>query len=339
MKNSYTPIKEIIFKVINYIGVNDLFRYLNKSKDLCLMYHGIVPDDYPIESWLLVKESNFRKQLEYIKKHWEVVHIEAYMKSEFNTYRPKAILTFDDGYQNTYSVVYPILKDLNLPCTLYVITDFIGTNDLFWFDKVIYALQKKSIRSLDLSKLCYELDKYNFDDIGKKRWRRIKTILTRIKKLGPEKVEEVAQKIFESVNPDTLQLNLLMPLTKLQIIEMAKTGLVEIGTHTAHHEILTDLTIEQAEQTIIRSMETVNKIIGKYPTHFCYPNGNYSEEILELIKRFNFDSAMSVRNDFINPKNFKKYEIPRISVGVFDSIHLFKAKVSGFRFFLRNIVD
>ncbi len=303
------------------------------------MYHGIVPDDYPIESWLLVKDSNFRKQLEYIKKHWEVVHIEAYMMGEFNTSRPKAILTFDDGYQNTYSVAYPILKDLNLPCTVYVITDFIDTNDLFWFDKVIYALQKKFIRSLNWSELCYGLDNYKFDDIGKKRWRGIETILERIKKLGTEKVEEVAQTIFESVNPDTTQLNLLMPLTKLQIIEMARSGLVEIGTHTAHHEILTDLTIKQAEHTIIRSMETVNEIIGKYPTHFCYPNGNYSEEILELIKRFNFDSAMSVRNDFINPKNFKKYEISRISVCAFDSIHFFKAKVSGFRFFLRDIVD
>lgn len=333
------PKKEKIFKAVNYIGVNDLFRYLNKSKDLCLMYHGIVPDDYPIESWLLVKDGNFRKQLEYLKKHWEVVHIEAYMMGEFNTSKPKAILTFDDGYQNTYSVAYPILKELNLPCTVYVITDFIDTNELFWFDKVIYALQKKPIKSLRCSELCYGLDNYKFDDIGIRRWRGIETILERMKTLGPEKVEEVAQTIFESVSPDTTQLNLLMPLTKLQIIKMDRSGLVEIGTHTAHHEILTNLTIEQVEQTITISMETLNKIMGKYPTHFCYPNGDYSEEILELIKRFNFDSAMSIRNDFINPKTFKKYEIPRIPVSAFESIYAFKANVTGFRFFLRNMMN
>ena len=329
-------IRKNIFSVINLLGINSFFRFVNKTRDLCLMYHGIVPDDYPIESWLLVKDGQFRKQLEYLKQYWEVVHIDAFIKGDFQTSKPKAIITFDDGYQSNYSVAYPILKELNLPATIYVVTDFIGSKELFWFDKVIYSIQHNELTSLDLSTVHHDLSKYSFSSTGKRRWNDIETVLTSIKALGPAKAEDVAQHIFESISPDAKDINFLLSLTKTQIIEMFKSGFIEIGAHTAHHEILTDLILTEAEQTITRSMETINKIIGKVPTHFSYPNGNYSEKVLALMSRYNFASAMTVRNDFINPRNFLKYEIPRIPIGSFDSISLFKSKVSGLKIFLRG---
>lgn len=39
-------------------------------------------------------------------------------------------LTFDDAYQSFYDVVFPTLKERNIPATLFVITDYVGrTND------------------------------------------------------------------------------------------------------------------------------------------------------------------------------------------------------------------
>ena len=327
-------IKENILKLIDMLGINAFYRFINRSKDVCLMYHGIVPDNYPIESWLLVKEMQFKRQMDYLKKYWEVINIDSYIMGEFQTLKPKAIVTFDDGYQNNYTIAYPILKKLNIPATIYIVTDFIDRNELLWFDKVIYTIQRNALTSIDLSGHFNGLGKYHFSKDRKERWQGIEVLLTDIKKFGTTKVEEVAQTIFESVYPDTFHMSFFMPLTKQQVIEMAQSSIVEIGVHTAHHEILTDLTIAQAEMTISRSIEVVNEIIGKDPTHFCYPNGCYSERILALMQQFNFASAVTVINDFIDPKNFQKYEIPRIPVGAFDSINLFKAKVSGLQLFL-----
>jgi peptidoglycan/xylan/chitin deacetylase (PgdA/CDA1 family) len=330
-------IRKNLFSIINLFGINAFFRLVNKSKDICLMYHGIVPDDYPIESWLLVKASQFKKQMKYLKQYWEIVHLETYMSKKFHTTKPKAIITFDDGYQNNYSVAYPILRELNLPATIYVVTDFIDSKDLFWFDKVIYSIQKNRLTSLDLMTVHHGLKNYSFSSIRKQRWDDIETVLTNIKALGPEEAEEIAQFILEFVNPDSKHLNFIMPLTRKQIIEMSKSGLIEIGAHTTHHEILTALPLSKAEQTITRSMDAINEILGKYPTHFCYPNGNYSGKILALMQRYNFASAMTVRNDFINPRNFINHEIPRLPIGSFDSINFFKSQVSGLDGFVKKI--
>jgi peptidoglycan/xylan/chitin deacetylase (PgdA/CDA1 family) len=167
---------------------------------------------------------------------------------------------------------------------------------------------------------------------------RIRAVLERVKELGPEKVEQVAQKIFESTKPITTELEPLFPLNEREIQELANSGLVEIGAHTAHHEILTNITKKQAKQSIIKSITTLNEITGKYPRHFCYPNGDYSDEIIRLLSRLDIYSAVTVKNGFIEPKTTNRYELPRIPIAHFDSIYSFKAKLSGLSLFISNLL-
>lgn len=44
-----------------------------------------------------------------------------------STLEPAVMLMFDDGYLNTYTKVFPILRAKNIPATLYAVTSFIGT--------------------------------------------------------------------------------------------------------------------------------------------------------------------------------------------------------------------
>ncbi len=38
-------------------------------------------------------------------------------------------VTFDDGYRDNFSVAYPVLRDLGIPFTIFVVTDFIRSGD------------------------------------------------------------------------------------------------------------------------------------------------------------------------------------------------------------------
>ena len=329
--------KDIIFEIFNYLGVNYFSRLLNKSKDICLMYHGVVPDNYPIESWLLVKESQFINQLKYLKSFWEIVSLDSYLKGRFISSRPKAIITFDDGYRNNYNVAFPILQELNIPAMIYIVTDFIDSNNLFWFDKIIFPIQYHKLTKVGLIDQSFTFDQYHFNGNGTDRWKGIEGLLDDIKLLKSREIEKIANLIFEHFEIDGNYLDLLMPLSSDQLSEMLKSGLIEIGSHTAHHEILTNLEISEVENTISRSIESLSQMIGLRPIHFSYPNGNYSHSIISILKKYNVSSAVTTIDDFINMPKLNEHEIPRKPVGAFDSMGTFKAQVSGFKNYFGTI--
>ncbi len=63
----------------------------------------------------------------------EAAHI---IKQKRNTCEPTVALTFDDGYEDFYLYVFPILKKYNAKATLYVISNYIGRNDFLSEDEL-----------------------------------------------------------------------------------------------------------------------------------------------------------------------------------------------------------
>ena len=41
-----------------------------------LMYHEVLPDDFEVDAWTIVKESDFRRQLQYIVQEFEVISLD-----------------------------------------------------------------------------------------------------------------------------------------------------------------------------------------------------------------------------------------------------------------------
>ena len=44
-----------------------------------------------------------------------------------------AVLTFDDGYTDSFDVIYPIFKKYQLPFGVYVVTDFPDRETILWW--------------------------------------------------------------------------------------------------------------------------------------------------------------------------------------------------------------
>ena len=51
-------------------------------------------------------------------------------------------ITFDDGFENNYSVAAPILEEYSTPATFYVSTNLIDNNLMTWTDQIEYCFER-----------------------------------------------------------------------------------------------------------------------------------------------------------------------------------------------------
>lgn len=90
-----------------------------------LLYHLVDDETYGDYTYLFVKENDFEEQLQYIQS----LGIETYFADEPERARgtPGVVITFDDGYADNYTTVFPLLKKYGMKATIFLITDMIDT--------------------------------------------------------------------------------------------------------------------------------------------------------------------------------------------------------------------
>ena len=104
-----------------------------------LMFHRVqlAPSGLPYgpSRDLVVSLDTFRRVVEYLRRAGnDIVSLDETLRRLRSGVkgRPFVSLTFDDGYRDTYELVYPICRELKVPITIYVTTDMIEERLLLW---------------------------------------------------------------------------------------------------------------------------------------------------------------------------------------------------------------
>lgn len=110
-----------------------------------LMYHmiGDVPDNDAV-----LLESHFREQMKFLKDNGfhpiTLQQLYEYMTKGSPVPVNPVVLTFDDGYPDTYSIVTPVMEEYGFPCTVFIPTRDADDGARLTWDQIT-EMQKRGI--------------------------------------------------------------------------------------------------------------------------------------------------------------------------------------------------
>jgi peptidoglycan/xylan/chitin deacetylase (PgdA/CDA1 family) len=111
-------------------GATEFARWLGKRRSTILCYHGVGPSDTRTDpGFLRVRPDRFRTQLGLLlDAGFEFVTVAEFAEHADGKQPPPGLvaLSFDDGMDDNHSVVLPILREHDLPATVYVVTGLLG---------------------------------------------------------------------------------------------------------------------------------------------------------------------------------------------------------------------
>lgn len=278
-----------ILKKMVLLSVYGLMRTTEKSKDglLVLTYHRI--SEKPVlDDALQVSVDTFEKQVVFLKNKYNIISGRDLIDFAQNHKElpPKScLITFDDGWSDNYYLAFPILKRYHLPAVIFLSTNFIGTDKVFWHERLIEwinNIDQKEIK-IDKSSACslYIVRRItNILQIPKDLRRPyIDELIEHLKQYRIEEIESIFEDIGLVHSSDKHTMPVM--LTWEQVREMSAHG-IDFGSHGKSHNILTQITDEEIAEELMESRDAISRSIGREVYMISYPNGNYNSNILKI---------------------------------------------------------
>lgn len=270
-------------------------NHARNGRYLILGYHRV---KYPskgqyMEPGMYVSPAAFEKQMRIIEEFFEVVSLEDICKKVPNSRKPTCVLTFDDGWNDFYTNVYPVLKKYRYPATVFLPTGYIGNNKILWTDAFARLMIKRKFDAGFLSD--YLKDELSRKKLNKKFNRNnLHELIDLVKAYSIKHSREIFINILENDLKDEKQSDFL---TWEQVFEMKGSGLISFGSHTSEHVILTSVSVDRVRDELRRSRDLLlsKKLVNTDFIPFCYPNGSTGTDIAEEVKSAGYSCAVTVR--------------------------------------------
>jgi len=188
------------------------------------------------------------------------------------------VLTIDDGWQSNLDNIVPVAENNKIPVTIFVSTEAVEKGNGYWWSYISEA------RKIGLAKDSVEFFK-SLDNED-----RIKII------------EETKTKI--NINRQALTID--------QIKDISKNKYISLGSHSVSHPILPRCSNSESHFEITQSKRIIEEWVNRKIKHFAYPNGDFSNREISILKRNGYTLAFGTDQKYLNKENITQvYKLPR----------------------------
>ncbi len=336
-------VKSSLASVLYYSGiVTSKIRKFPGSDFFLLMFHRVLPRESAagpaVQPGMYVTPKTLGVHIGFLKKHFKIVALTELALEAIDpdaTSRsvdsrngsvpgaPRCALTFDDGWLDFYEHAFPILAERRVPATVFLPTDFIGTDKWFWTDRIARMLMERDASGVarpsggresmfepDFTSPVAEFMEASEGSASE----RLERAIRRLKRLRNEEIEKVlddyAARWEVEANPPGRAF-----LSWSEVREMFGSGLITFGSHTASHRILTMLGEREVVEELNRSRDRLiaEGVADPGRLVFSYPNGNYNEAVALRVKEAGYSLAVTTERGW-NGADSDPYLLRRIGV-------------------------
>lgn len=288
-------------------------------------YHYVRPLEktrYPDINALGKEE--FEYQINHIENEYNVVSLEDIRKAIYeNQELPSdpALLTFDDGFLDHFTTVFPILYERDISGVFFPPAEPILNDTVLNVHKIHHILANSTDVDELLQSVFNYLDEYRekfdlksndayYQQLAEPgRWDPeevifIKRLLQR--GLTLEARSTIIDNLFvDHMDTDEKTLSQELYMGPNQLKTMIKAGM-DVGSHTFSHRWLETLSDEEQEHEIKKSIDFLNTLgVSTDQWAMCYPYGSYNESTLNILKKHSCDIGITTEmgEAVLNSKN------------------------------------
>lgn len=297
-----------------------------------LMYHRVaeLPTD---PQRLAVTPSRFAAHLEVVRQLAKPVPLGAFQNPDRlpNGGPPQVAITFDDGYADNLAHAHPLLHRYETPATVFVATDYAGSDREFWWDDLerLILLPPQLPPALRLvirrQALSWHFPSGSGPDAAwsvlseaphSPRQQAYLQLARLLGRLPPDLREDVLTHLAAWSGQRREGRATHRPMTADELRALRSGGLVELGAHTARHPMLSRLRSAQQSEEIQASRQWLERTCGAPISRFAYPIGTrdaYTPATVRQVRRAGFACACTTACRPVSALD-NAFELPRCVV-------------------------
>ena len=134
-----------------------------------LCFHNVSAE---IDSIYNIKADHLEKILDLIED--DIISIDEIGKKN------GVVITFDDGYKSAYTIVYPMLKNRNMPFVVYISTDYIDRPNYLTSNEICLMAEDEDICEIGSHMCSHSKTREMSDSLIRLEWEKSRDILNKI---------------------------------------------------------------------------------------------------------------------------------------------------------------
>jgi len=296
-------LKNIIYRVSRKIFLKNF-----RNQSIFPYYHLVSDNNIPhIENLYQYKNvEQFLYDIKLLTSNYKSLNPKDLFENKIS--KNSFLLTFDDGLQEVYTVIYPILKQNNISAIFFINPNFIDNKEALYKHYISIIISNlnnygyKNETLLTISKML----SFSYTSV-----KEFKNNIKNVKFSNKEKLENVL--LFLNINTDNYLIENTPYLTKIQIQEMIDNGFY-FGGHTMSHPPLYQLDFDEQKIEIISSIEWLKINFGINYTLFAFPfsDRDVSKKVFNSI--FEYDKNARIFGNSGLKEDFDSRIIQRFSL-------------------------